>query len=75
MPWAITAKCGEVACVKKTDRMMCRGPYLKYETFGDLLMIIHNKAIAVEGAEGQNSNRITLLASLGSKMERYHEKI
>ena len=24
-------KCGEVACVKKNDRMMWRGPYLKIE--------------------------------------------
>ena len=55
MPWVITVKSGEIACVKKNDRMMCRGLYLKDEPYGDVLRI--NEAIAVEGAIGQSPNR------------------
>ena len=69
MPWVITAKSGEVTNVRITDRMMCRGPYSKYELSGDFLRIIHNEAIAVDGAIGQSPIQMTSLAGSGIKME------
>ena len=68
-------KSGEVAHVKKTYRMMCRGLYSKDESNGNVQRIIHNEAIAVEGAVGQSPNQIAFLAGSGIKMEGNHQKI
>ena len=62
--------CGEVACVKKTDRRMCKGSYLKYEIIEDVLRIVHKETIAVIGAIGQSPHWMTSLAGSGIKMEQ-----
>ena len=51
-PWVITVKNGEVAIVKKTDIMMCKELYSKYEPDEDVIRIYPNEAIAIEGAVG-----------------------
>ena len=60
MPWVINVKSREFAHIKKTDRIICRG---------DLLRIVHNEVIDVEGAVGQRFNKMTSLAGSGIKTD------
>ena len=65
-------KSGEVTCVKKTDKMMCRRLNWKDEPNGDILRIVYNEAIAVKGALGQSPNQMTSLAGSVLKTEANH---
>ena len=60
-----------MATFRKNNHLRCT------YTIGDVLRIVNNKAIAVEGAVGQSPrpNQITSLTGSGIKMEGNHQKI
>ena len=56
MPWVITVNSGKVVLVKKLTEW-CAGDS-KNKPNGDVLRIVHNEAISVEGAVGQKKDQL-----------------